>query len=251
MENILAVNNLGQLNLDGQKYVNQPGTGITTNYIVYFKYNSLIALRGIQERAYFSVQNNIAWIPAEFNLSSIISWNSIPYSAGFSAVPDPVEGLGDPCELAAKDNVVTGDWCVPTSAELWSYYVGAPSGSYSNDSDYYVYESVGAASPYPDYNIAHFPQTGQSLPVAGYYMANGEMNYGGVEYGGLYMANVNNNHLTIDPTRVWSTYLSTEAAFSIRCFPKSGSPDRRSLAPPPSDTNGRPVAGATGAPSGR
>ncbi|WP_163214909.1 hypothetical protein [Bacteroides sp. 519] len=103
--NILAVNDQGELNLDGD------------GYIVYFKWGSLIAISGSPEEFNSS---QIAWAPEEYDISMINdTWDNIQYptTAGIPAT-DLVNGFGDPCTLALK-NRVKGGWKMPVGSS-WS-----------------------------------------------------------------------------------------------------------------------------------
>jgi hypothetical protein len=129
-EGILAVNNLGRLNLDGQKYVGRPGTGITGNYIVYFKYGSLVGAAGAgAESDNFNSPGDVAWIPSKDHFgtqgfdvspidnSTISKWSVVPVSVTNikGSTPNTSTGIGDPCMLAAKDNV-EGGWRMPNGS---------------------------------------------------------------------------------------------------------------------------------------
>lgn len=134
-EGILAVNNLGRLNLDGQKYVGAPGTGITHNYAVLFKYGSLVGITADVTGDTYSYPDDIAWIPPTgygtggYNMSAASSFGSVPSSTTNidNTAPDTANATGDPCKLAAKDNV-EGGWRMPrNSANSGSVYEPIPS----------------------------------------------------------------------------------------------------------------------------
>ncbi|MDL2230440.1 hypothetical protein LJB87_01450 [Alistipes sp. OttesenSCG-928-L06] len=124
---ILAINNLGELNLDGQTKVNVEGTGVLWNYIVLFKWGSTIAIKSASTGDVFD-RDDIAWTPYGFDYNTLYTdmagltgkaaWEKINYTddnnlRSFSA-DDPVNGRGDPCKLAVKDGVATTNWCTPT-----------------------------------------------------------------------------------------------------------------------------------------
>lgn len=117
-EGILGVNNKGELNLDGQKYVD--GETILWNFIVYFKWGSVIGMRAINQGNI--VSQELVWAPSEYDLfelkanmdktSTLSRWDLIPYNYYlkesahnyFSNDPEHLKvGLGDPCMLAKKD----------------------------------------------------------------------------------------------------------------------------------------------------
>jgi hypothetical protein len=96
-EFILGVNNLGQLNLDGQNEINK--YGVKTNYVVYFKWGSLIALytgNGTYRNDY------AVWAPKEFKGNLLMTWDKIPHSARkYPEGNNLAAGTGDPCTLAS------------------------------------------------------------------------------------------------------------------------------------------------------
>lgn len=107
---IIGVDSKGNLTLDGWKADNPA-------YIVYFKYGSLIAMKGNTE---WDAWNNgiidIAWVPKEYRskLGNITDYASVPYAASDVFPTDsPVAGLGDPCHFAKKDGVA-GGYRMPT-----------------------------------------------------------------------------------------------------------------------------------------
>jgi hypothetical protein len=176
-ENILAVNNLGQLNLDGQKYVNKPGTGITSNYIVYIKYGSLMAI---------SADLKPAWVPPGFSgtveTGYAGKWLSVPYVASgqLPVTPVPSTGLGDLCMLATKNGGEIGQWRMPEWLERFT--AGSPQTNYTVDginygdgylsgapeNQFYPFAKVLNSDPYS--NICY--SASQWSDNAGYYRTN-------------------------------------------------------------------------------
>jgi hypothetical protein len=114
-EGILAVNNKGQLNLDGQSQICK--NGITTNKIVYFKYGSLIAISGSNTGSDAFDSSDIAWRPAGYPTGDITSWGNIPFASGSTeailTTPNATAGKGDPCMLAMKGGVQVTGWRMP------------------------------------------------------------------------------------------------------------------------------------------
>jgi len=104
-QGILAVDDNGELNLDGR------------GYIVYFRWGSAVAVFGRENGYVFEGKEDIAWIPPGFDIGSITgtgveAWDKINYATAVSVYPDRTnsadvaKGLGDPCEFAIKDGQV-------------------------------------------------------------------------------------------------------------------------------------------------
>ena len=114
--NILAVDKDGILNLDGPARED--------NYIVYFKWGSVIAISaGIGENGDYYDITDVAWIPKEYtNLSTLVSWEYIPYqSSGEQIVTNYFNGTGDPCKLAVKSNII-GNFRMPAGNPYERFY---------------------------------------------------------------------------------------------------------------------------------
>ena len=129
-ENILAVNNLGQLNLDGQTKIGT--SGITSNYIVYFKWGSVIAISAGTGGGEFE-STNIAWVPEAYNFAVlkvnidgqvgvINKWLQMYYEQSNAIVTNYAAGTGDPCKLAIK-NSMRADYKMP-SGNTWFEPIG-------------------------------------------------------------------------------------------------------------------------------
>lgn len=102
---ILGVDSKGNLTLDGYTEANPV-------YVVYFKWGSLIAMKGnADEDEWTDGITDIAWVPAEFKskLGDITDYASVPYATSVSFPTDsPAKGLGDPCHFAKKGGVAGG-----------------------------------------------------------------------------------------------------------------------------------------------
>jgi hypothetical protein len=245
VENILAVNNLRQLNLDGQKYVNKPGTGITSNYAVMFKYGSLMAI-GVDD-AGASANFYVSWYPQEYTgtVPSVVktAWPDVPFiptgDMPNGGAPDLVAGTGDPCMLASKDNVVTGQWRMPTSMNEFGTTTGSGTYKELTDAVFYsdyiqtvnnteIHYGTGYLSSYdgqfyPTYHILNSTGSNVSLysKEDGYYWVNS------TEYGG----SIEDHDLVQFIKTGGNPKISVGDSYdacAIRCVPNDGA-GRRSL----------------------
>ncbi|MDL2230439.1 FimB/Mfa2 family fimbrial subunit [Alistipes sp. OttesenSCG-928-L06] len=177
-ENILAVNNLGELNLDGQTKI---GTrGITSNLIVYFKWGSTVAIAGDDNDGDTYDLSDIAWIPNGFTGTITDDWTTIPY-ADYASYPTSLPaqnnaaGLGDPCKLAGKSSYSIGDYRMPT---------GRPYEKFYSTSDYELfgsnwkssYENYGAGLLDPTYK-QFYPAIGHRRALSGMQSLEGADGY--------------------------------------------------------------------------
>ena len=98
---ILGMDKNGVLNLDGQER--------NDNFIVYFKWGSLVALNSV----YFSFDEEvIAWLPDGYTYDKSSGWKGVPYvdAKESDLVDSESEALGDPCKYAVKKGYTKGDF---------------------------------------------------------------------------------------------------------------------------------------------
>lgn len=107
---IIGVDSKGNLTLDGYTEANPV-------YVVYFKWGSLIAMKGEAEGdGWTDGIADVAWVPDEYKskLGDITDYASVPYAeSGVFPTDSPADGLGDPCHFAKKGGVA-GGYRMPT-----------------------------------------------------------------------------------------------------------------------------------------
>jgi hypothetical protein len=140
----LAVDANNVLNLDGQNPVIN-GQPRPDNYVVAFKYGSLVAL-GMGKNGLGTTYNrdiHVAWTPPGYTLPGG-SYDDIPYGDidGVS-----LQGMGDPCAYAVKDGVV-GGYMIPTSIPSMQQNVvpnadlGGQLGNFSQDGEFFLLRNL-------------------------------------------------------------------------------------------------------------
>lgn len=138
LENILAVDANGELNLDGN------------GYTVFFRWGSTVAISA-SSLNFNSTQ--IAWAPEGFDISSVgDDWDKVPYASPvyLNSLPPnlPAQGLGDPCKLASKGGV-TGGWKMPEPSVFGEVGNGSTSWEIRTINDVRVPGRVGQGVFYP------------------------------------------------------------------------------------------------------
>jgi Fibrobacter succinogenes major domain (Fib_succ_major). len=233
-EFILSVNSKGQLNLDGEY---DDGT---ENWIVYFKWGSLIATAGGVNKDVFN-KDKVAWTPEGYDYDALMT--SIGTTTGSTAMfmipyvgdannPDatyftngeinpaktnPAKGAGDPCTLAVKDGVV-GGYKMPTGNPYNGY---TEMGAWKNSKNA-VRGSTGRYNTAGDqfYPAAGYRPTGNdhvflNVGTNGYYWSSTHINAGST-YG--YTLSFFNTEFYL------TQHYSRQYAMAVRCVRDTTTP---------------------------